>query len=391
MSPLSNEQIELLAEKKLLGTITPEEQELLDQWVNSQQSKSSEKTYWNSVDTDETILKNRLLARIKEDANIGEPAEVSPKIRPMQWRRVAVAASVLLIIGLSSYFIFFRAGQKTINPPIAVNGQHTGADALPGSSGAILTTANGQQVILDSANNGLIATEGNTSVNKEGPQLQYQPNSDAAPVYNTLTTPKGRKFELLLADGTKVWLDAGSSITYPTAFTGNERNVKASGQVYFEVARDASKPFTVSVGDMDVQVLGTHFNINAYPDETTVKTTLLEGSVKVTKNKQSQMLKPGEQAQVSSNENIKIITAVDIDAVMAWKNGLFSFNHADLATVLLELSRWYDMEVVYEGEISTRAFDGKIGRDLNLSQVLKGLQKTQVNFRIDGNKLIVMP
>ena len=311
------------------------------------------------------------------------------------WRKWAAAAAVLLLVGSITYLMIDHQ-PKTIAKQVFVNTQHTEKDALPGFDGAVLTTAGGNQIILDNTTNGVVSKEGNTEAIKQTNQLVYNESSKALPeveTYNTLRTMKGRKFQLILADGTKVWLDAASSLTYPIAFTGMQRKVKATGQVYFEVAKDPAKPFIVEAAGTSVQVLGTHFNVNAYEDETTMKTTLLEGMIKITRDNNSSMLKPGQQAVINISESgsIKVNNAVDLDAVMAWKNGLFQFTNADLTTVLRQLSRWYDMDIVYEGKMPHREFEGKIGRDLNLSQVLKLLETLQVHFRIDGNKLIVQP
>ena len=310
-------------------------------------------------------------------------------------KRWVAAAAILLLVGSAAYFMTDRQ-PKTVAKQVFVNPQHTEKDASPGFDGAILTTAGGNQIILDNATNGVVSKEGNTDIIKQANQLVYNESLKALPkgeTFNTLTTLKGRKFQLVLSDGTKVWLDAASSLTYPIAFTGMQRKVKATGQVYFEVAKDPAKPFIVEAAGTSVQVLGTHFNLNAYEDETTMKTTLLEGVIKITRNNNSSMLKPGQQAviNVSESGSIRVNHAVDVDAVMAWKNGLFHFTSADLTTVLRQLSRWYDMDIVYEGKMPKREFEGKIGRDLNLSQVLKLLEKIQVHFRIEGNKLIVQP
>jgi transmembrane sensor len=310
-------------------------------------------------------------------------------------KRWVAAAAILLLVGSTVYFMTDHQ-PKTDTKQVFVNPQHTEKDASPGFDGAILTTAGGNQIILDNATNGVVSKEGNTDVIKQANRLVYNESLKALPkgeTFNTLSTLKGRKFQLVLSDGTKVWLDAASSLTYPIAFTGMQRKVKATGQVYFEVAKDPAKPFIVEAAGTSVQVLGTHFNVNAYEDETTMKTTLLEGMIKITRDNNSSMLKPGQQAVINVSEPgpINVNNAVDLDAVMAWKNGLFQFTNADLTTVLRQLSRWYDMDIIYEGKMPRREFEGKIGRDLNLSQVLKLLEKVQVRFRIEGNKLIVQP
>lgn len=274
----------------------------------------------------------------------------------------------------------------------------------PGTEGAILTLADGKQIILDSAANGSLAVEGRTKViNKDG-QLVYEIEGRVpdALLYNTMTTPKGKQYQLVLADGSKVWLNAASSIRYPTAFAGTERRVEITGEAYFEIAHHADKPFKVSVNGMEVQVVGTHFNINAYEDEAAMQTTLLQGSVKITTNNHTRILSPGQQAQISTtlshpvqqkpgDENIKVVKDADLDAVMAWKNGYFSFSQTDLQTVMRQIARWYDVEIVYAGTIPDRRFGGEIARNTNASQVLKILEESKVYFRIEGKKIIVLP
>jgi transmembrane sensor len=213
-------------------------------------------------------------------------------------------------------------------------------------------------------------------------------------LYNTLSTPRGRQFQLVLPDGSRVWLNSASSITFPTAFTGKDRLVKLEGEAYMEVAKDASHPFKVSINEMQVEVLGTHFNINGYVNEVLVKTTLLEGRVKVRSSATNQqaILVPGEQAQINrQNQTINKIKDVDVDAEVAWRFGNFQFNNADLKTVMRQLERWYDVEVVYNGEVPDREFLGTIPRRLNLSKVLTLLQGQNVHFKIDGKKIIVSP
>lgn len=335
-------------------------------------------------------MKQLLLTKISTQAVIELPRG-RPTTR-IQW---AAAAAVLLLTAGISYFLVDV--QPKNNPDQnTVKVHHLKKDATPGIDGAVLTTASGDQILLDNAANGVVASEKNTHVLKQGSQLIYSGSGqikDDLESLNTLSTLKGRKFQLVLADGTKVWLDAASSITYPVVFTGKQRKVKVTGQLYFEVAKDKSKPFIVEAGETSIKVYGTHFNVDAYEDEPAIKTTLLEGSVKISVSNQSLMLKAGQQA-VSGKVNSRSIHLdkdVDTEAVIAWKSGLFQFDNADLPTVLRQLARWYDMQIVYFGEIPIRRFDGKIGRDLNLSQVLKLLEKMQVRFSIKENKLIVQP
>jgi transmembrane sensor len=316
----------------------------------------------------------------------------SAKIRKMSQRWWA-AAAVLLLLGSGSYFLLNREHSKREVAVVKKNAQVN--DVAPGGNKAILTLANGSTIILNNAKNGALTQQGNTKVVKlDDGQLAYQSEETNRPIavqYNTVSTPRGGQYQLTLADGSKVWLNAESTITFPTAFTGKERRVEIKGEAYFEVAHDASRPFKVTVNAMEVQVIGTHFNINAYDDEGEIKTTLLEGSVKVLKGTASRLIKPGEQAIVSTGNDLNIqVQPADVDEAVAWKNGLFHFDNADLQEVMRQLSRWYDVDVVYDGTIPERQFAGEMQRDLRLSQVLELLEKNQVNFKIEGKKIMVM-
>jgi transmembrane sensor len=245
--------------------------------------------------------------------------------------------------------------------------------------------------VLDSAANGALAQEGPAEVIKEGGQIVYKGAGGAGSVvYNTMTTPRGRQYNLMLADGTRVWLNAASSITYPTAFTGSERTVSITGEVYFEVAHRAAMPFTVQKGDVRVQVLGTHFNVNAYEEEPSLDVTLLEGAVRVVKGGHTSHIRPGQQAQVQG-DGMKVVSDVDVDEVMAWKNGYFRFGGVGIESLMGQLSRWYDVEIEYKKKVDDR-FYAEIPRDTKLSDALKALELTgQVRFGIEGKKIIVMP
>ncbi|MDB5199217.1 MAG: anti-FecI sigma factor, FecR [Chitinophagaceae bacterium] len=311
--------------------------------------------------------------------------EQKAKIIFTNWYRVAAAAVVVLLLSIGSYFYFNNKKEKQIAKTETQKNKND--VAAPQSNKAVLTLSDGSTIVLDSAANGTLTQQGNVKVVKtvDG-QIVYK--GDATEVrYNTLTVPKGSKpVQLQLADGSNVWLNVASSITYPTAFTGNERKVQITGEGYFEVAHNASMPFVVEKNDVSVQVLGTHFNVNSYDDENEIKITLLEGSVKVSKGNKTSLIKPGQQAQVASE--IKIVSA-DVDEVIGWKNGLFSFSNADLQAVLRQLSRWYDVEISYRGTIPKRVFKGEIQRDLNLSETLNILEKNNVHFTIEGKKIVV--
>lgn len=312
----------------------------------------------------------------------------------ISWRgfyMVAAAVLIVFISGIAAWFALRNPKDNTIAnaPP-----QQLKNKAVPGGNKAILTLSDGSTIILDDAKNGKVAQQGGTQIAKSANgQLVYKA-LDGKPsevVFNTLTTPRGGQFKLTLPDGSEVWLNAASSIKYPTAFIGNERKVEISGEAYFEIAHNAAMPFKVSVNGMVVKVLGTHFNINAYNDEASIKTTLLEGRVSLTKGSNAAILNPGQQAQLGNNGNIKVINHVDLDQVVAWKNGYFSFNRSNLQTVMRQLARWYDVEIDYEGKIPERQFGGKIDRNSDLSEVLKILEESKIHFSIEEKKIIVRP
>jgi len=343
---------------------------------------------WNAEDNTNDFfvpkVSDRMLKKILQDRK-----EITP-IKRMGWWRTAAAAAILLLVSLGGYFYFNSGTEKQI-ATTETQEQRFKNDVAPGGNKAVLTLSDGSQIILDSAKNGTLTQQGNTKILKldDGKLTYNSTNANAEILYNTISTPKGGQYQIALADGSKVWLNAASSLKFPTAFNGKERIVELTGEAYFEVSKSAAKPFTVNVNDMNVQVLGTHFNINAYNDEAVIKTTLLEGSVKINKGSFSTILQPGQQAQVA--KEIKVVNDIAVDDVLAWKNGFFSFNKADLQTVMRQIARWYDVEISYEGKIPTREFGGKINRNSNASEVLKILEESKVHFRIEGKKIVVMP
>ncbi|WP_431216412.1 FecR family protein [Puia sp. P3] len=308
--------------------------------------------------------------------------------RKVRWIRVAAAACVLAAIVAGG--VFFLAGRKTAGTalrPGIVN------DLMPGKNGAILTLDNGRQVILDSTGDGVIARQDGARIEVRGGRLTYHKVREAGvATRNTMTTPVGRKYQLMLSDGTMVWLNAASSISYPTTFLDTQRVVSVTGEAYFEVAGNANKPFVVNANGMMVEVLGTNFNINAYTDEGVLKTTLLSGSVRVRRGSSQQLLSPGQQALLGKDDQFRVVDNTDMDLVMAWKNDEFYFSDADLPTVMRQLSRWYDLEVIYEpGAPLNKHFEGEIPMNTMISQVLSVLEKNDVHFHLQGKKLTVLP
>lgn len=320
------------------------------------------------------------------------PAVIIPMFRKNTYLKyIRIAAVLVLAISVTAYLFNSRTASVTQQQSMA----DLNADKIPGGNKAILTLSNGAKIILDSAANGVLARQGNTNIIKlTNGQLAYQPkgsNTAGEILYNTMTTPRGGQYKLALPDGTLVWLNAASSIYYPTMFSGKAREVEITGEAYFEVMHDTKMPFCVRANGAVVNVLGTHFNVNAYGDESSTKITLLAGAVKVRKGLANTLLSPGQQAQITGNSEIKLSNDVDVEEVVAWKNGLFWFNGVDLPGIMRQLSRWYDIDVAYEGDIPPRHFTGHVFRYLNLSEVLKILELSHVHFRIEGKKLIVTP
>jgi ferric-dicitrate binding protein FerR (iron transport regulator) len=321
-------------------------------------------------------------------------------VRKMKWLRVA--AAIIILISMSVFvFTQITVNRKTNDGVVKVEPlDNANNDILPGGDKAILTLANGSQIILDSAANGVVAQQGKTEVMKlANGQLVYKGAGDQENdvLYNTMATPRGGQYRLVLPDGSRVWLNAVSSIRFPTAFTGNERKVEITGEAYFEIVKDEFRPFRVLVkpvsgnDDMEVTVLGTHFNINAYQDEPAIKTTLLEGSVKVTNGTNHTVIKPGQQTQLNINGVIKVIQDADVAEAVAWKDGRFEFNDTDLKTIMRQVMRWYDVDVEYQNNMPDRYFTANISRNKTLSGVLTILKLSDVGFKLEGKKLSVTP
>ena len=387
-----NEIFQELMEQFISGEITPEgKKRLHDMLDNPQYSEELNKILQDNFDSVETPFVSseatkKFIDELKGKMNASSKTEKTAVIKLFNWKKIAVAASVLVAIGIGTFVAF----QNKDEAPVMIVSKPK-SDKAPGKTGAILTLSDGSKIVLDSLGNGLIANQNNTTVSKKNGGLVYKSGNNSELVYNTMTTPRARQFNLELSDGTKVWLNASSSLTFPTSFASNERKVILTGEAYFEVAKDKNRPFRVSVNEMQVNVLGTHFNINAYDDEAAINTTLLEGSVLLSEKSQKVLLKPGQQAQKQKKGTIVVNNKVNIDEVMGWKNGVFYFENANLQTVLREISRWYDVDVVFEKGVPVRTFEGEIQRNLKLSQVLKILEKNKVHFKIDGNVLRVQP
>jgi len=310
----------------------------------------------------------------------------------LAWVRLA-AAVILLVAGSVVFFIVTRKP----NPGASVTAmkkalQH---DVPPGGNRAVLTLADGSSIVLDSAHNGSLAQQGNTKILKlDAGQLSYNTGAAATGqvLYNIITTPRGGQYEVTLPDGTEVWLNAASSLRFPTAFTGNERDVELTGEAYFEVAKNPARPFHVKVDKEDVEVLGTHFNIMAYNNEQSVNTTLLEGRVKVTGNGTMQNILPGQQSVLDNSTSGLKVKEVNTALAVAWKNGLFRFKETNIRELMRQVERWYDVNVEYKTEGKDQDYTGIVPRSQNVSALLQMLELTgTVHFYVEGRKIIVLP
>lgn len=332
----------------------------------------------------------------KMNALIAEAQEHRPAVKLKKQRSSRWAAAAAVVLLLSTGLYFYLQHSKRPEKVIVNHTENTVTqqDIRPGGNKAVLTLGNGTTIILDSAANGMVARQGGTRILKlNNGQLAYNNKGGGGQevVYNTLTTPRGGKYQLTLPDGSEVWLNAASSIKFPTAFVGSMRQVQVSGEAYFEIAPHPSQPFEVTVGNMKVQVLGTHFDVMAYPDEASIRTTLLQGSVKVLQGNAEVLLKPGQQAQVNGKGEINLVPGVDMDKAIAWKNGLFWFDHEDIRSVMRQISRWYNVDVDIEGNIDQH-FSGTLPRDVNVSKVFEVLEGTGgIHFKIEQQKIIVSP
>lgn len=395
---LENSQLKEIFSRYLENRCTVAEVESLISYFNTDSEAYLRQLITHELETPEFegndahlhILSDKVLDRLRYAID-KDQVVVQVRKQKSLWPRITVAASVLLALSITAYFIT----QKTKIASSHLIAKHVPPhDIAPGGNKAILILSNGKQINLTNAQNGQLAKEANAIINKTADgKVIYKSNSSAAEeiTYNTLKTPRGGKFDLTLADGTRVWLNAASSIKYPSAFTGNDRQVEITGEAYFEVVHNAAKPFRVRVAGQTIEDLGTHFNINAYSDEPNIKATLLEGSIRLTNNSSGLTLKPGQQAIVQPNQTIKLDENADTEEAVAWHKGMFEFHDASIETVMRQLARWYDVDVSYEGKIPQRQFSGKIYRNTSALKVSDILSYKQIHFRLEGRKIIVTP
>lgn len=409
--------IAMLIKKHIQDELTDNEKDQLADWIS--ESEENQKVFEEL--TNESTLQQAMkdLYEFKQARNNSQSASVvSLDSSKTNWVKYMVAAAVFLaVVCMVWLYTSNRPGKQ-----VAVTKPETKKaiqDIAPGGNKAVLTLADGSTIILDNLQNGLIADQGTTAINKkQDGELVYNSSvqrgganspltTHHSPAYNTVTTPRGGQYQLTLPDGSKVWLNAASSLKFPVSFTGASRTVQLTGEAYFEVAHvtmpgSAERmPFEVEVNNgMKVQVLGTHFNIMAYLEEKETKTTLLQGKVKVVNGEwskvngqnQTVVLQPGEQAQLAgTGGNLRVQKEANVAEAVAWKNGLFKFEHTDLKTVMRQLARWYDVQVEYAPGIPEKYFTGEISRKLNASEVLSVIEFAGVHCKIEGKKIKVLP
>jgi transmembrane sensor len=391
-----------LIAKHLRGELTDHEKNELEQWL---QSDPRNPELFRKLTDDNLVIDELDFFSVTEKdkawENITEKTGFKKRDKKQRLNHLLpYAAAILLLIGVcitAARLLHKKEERETL----AIHPK----DLLPGGNKAVLTLANGSKIVLDDTKQGKIAKQQNVVIDKtQSGQLVYtvedaiknsgKPLAANLVAFNTIATPRGGQYEVVLPDGTKVWLNAASSLKYPTTFTGSERRVELTGEAYFEVAKNAARPFFVTSGGQTVEVLGTHFNINSYFDEKAIKTTLLEGSIKVSDGINKAVIKPGQQSIIQSPDNHRdnnsiIIREADTEEAIAWKNGKFLFNYTDLQTIMRELSRWYDVDVEYQGTIAPKHYSGHISRNVPVSQLFQVLKTSGINFTINGRKIIV--
>jgi transmembrane sensor len=383
---LNTEEIRYLIEKYNNHTASPDERILVEQWYNRIDGTELAQNEFNESDTKSQIFKT-VNARIEEKMNKKKPLKLK-----LVYSLFFKAAIIIMVLLAGTYI--YQKQTKQLESTVAFKTKK--ANIMPGGDNAMLLLADGSQIILNKTADGQIADQSGVNVVKtKNGELTYRFAGNTDPKsssINTVITPRGGQYHLVLVDGTEVWLNAGSSIKFPTAFNGNDRKVEVSGEVYFEVAKNKAKPFIVHTNQSDIKVLGTHFNVNAYEDEEYQRTTLLEGSVEITRGTQKVLLTPGQQAKINEKSDyINIKEIEDPDAIIAWKNGYFQFEKSDLQSVMRQVSRWYNTEVSYNGAIPTKQYTGKIPRGVNVAKLIEMLSYSGIHCEVERNQITVNP
>ena len=354
---------------------------------------------WGTDNDKSAAIFQRIMEIAKNTESVEESKVIGLNLKRKFYPFIKIAAAVVVLLSAIGYLLFSNTEDTRVNRTKST-AQHYQHDIPPGSNKAVLTLSGGSTIVLDDMPDGTLSQQGNTKVIKHNGKLAYTTSGAGAKdnLYNTISTPFGGEYQIELPDGSRVWLNAASSIHFPTAFTSRERQVEISGEAYFEVAplyaEGKKVPFlvkvkTASLAGYEVQVLGTHFNINAYEDEPMVRTTLAEGKVKVSKGDQSVLLQPAQVAVSDKETGGLNIRSANVEEAIAWKTGMFEFHDANLQSIMRQLSRWYDVEVKFSGAVSTKLYNGSIRRQATLSQVLQILKLAGVNYSIENRTVTV--
>jgi len=360
------------------GQVSEEEKALVESWYLNYTQKAADPEI---SDLELEANQHKILDHIM--------AVIEPERKFYYWRYISVAAAVVAVIFAGGLLLKENSVPNKASSVIKTGNNHL----PPGGNRATLILSNGSSIDLTGVKNGALASEKGVVINKNADgRITYghgKGNAASASVFNTVLTPRGGQYQLVLSDGTKVWLNSASSLKYPVTFTAAKREVELSGEAYFEVAHNQHKPFMVVSNGQTVEVLGTHFNINAYQDEQATKTTLLEGSVKVLTKGVSSKIKPGEQVQ---QKNGKLtVSEGDLEEAVAWKNGFFYFKDDNIKTIMRQLSRWYDVEIKYEGQIPEREFSGQMNKNIDASQLMHILSIEKIHYRLENRTIVIIP
>jgi transmembrane sensor len=395
------DRLRLLLQESMRRELSYDEQVELDSYLESYTAEEK-KRLARELPGNEPLLREfsqyyQMRKELEQGVEHATPVQsIESPLRRIGWIQWVAAASIIASIITAAIYLLNTNTEKNtaaINTPNASTN-----DVPPGTYTARLRLSDGTSIILDSAGQGLLAQQGTALITNDSGNVKYQVQnrSNSELLYNTLETGAGQSYALTLSDGTKVWLNAKSSLHFPVAFESNERVVVMQGEVFFEVAKNAKAPFKIQIvkpsGEKAfAEVLGTQFNINAYDDETSIHTTLVDGRIKISSatSSRSQILTPGQQVVIDSEGNLEVKNEVNVERIMAWKEQRFYFRNDDLKTMMRQLARWYDIEVIYEGEVPNKTFTGMVSRNTNLSEVLTLLQSASVPFRIEGKKLVI--
>ncbi|MBL4675843.1 MAG: FecR domain-containing protein [Mucilaginibacter sp.] len=376
-------QFRQILKKYLKGEASQAEIELLHAYYDLFEQKPDASANVNQDELDR--IKNEIRDTVDRGIINHKPSLSYRVINKNQWLKIAALFLVLVSVG-----VYALTRHRSLQE------QYAQYDIKPGTHKITLTLSNGEKLEIDPNKQGQIVSQQNTSVRQQkGNQLIYSPGvalADSVVRYNNIDVPGGLSYQLVLADGSKVYLNAGSSLRYPVSFSADTRTVELSGEAYFEVAHDAHKPFIVKASGQQIKVLGTHFNVKAYADEPGIKTSLLSGSVQLAAGNQTAMLKLGEESFLSTNRgqaDFKISLIEDLEEIVAWKNGYFQYDNADLKTIMADFSRWYGIKVKYEGKIPKRTFSGAIHKNLSLLQALDILDYTDLHIKLNEDQLVI--